>query len=338
MLSDQAEGATGPAWAPEAGTAVGRWPARVSEVLRGRWAVLTEQPLPDGDVAGHSRVRPALDIWCPGRLVVAKLPRVDHDQLSRMRLAREAELLRACGGSPRVVRLLDSGPDPRRDTFVVILARHGQGSLAHLLTTASGFRLGWALAVTGSALRGLVDLQEHCGRPIVHRDVNPRNLLFDDSLPGQPAVVVCDLGMALRDDDTATAERVYSPWYGAPELLREPGARGLEVDSYGMGSVLYELLTGQPPLRRESVRLGRDFAALVRGGVPVARASELNPDLPAGLAYLLDRCLSPRPNERPPTARSMLLDLERVGRGFEDLPIPFGRLRRRDWPTGLRSA
>lgn len=338
-LPQERWGAPGPAGGT---TTAGPWPAGVSEVLRDRWAVLGRQPLPDADLSGHSRVHPALDLWCPGSLVVVKLPKPEHGQQGRMRLAREAELLRACGGSRRVVELIDSGPDHRRGTFAVVLAHHPNGSLARLLATTSGFRLGWALAIAGSALRGLVDLQEHCGRPVVHRDVNPRNLLLDGS-PNGRGVVLCDLGMALRvpgdpgDHDAVTVGLVYSPWYGAPELLREPDPRGLEIDTYGMGAVLYELVTGQPPLRRESARLGGDFAALVRGGVAPASAGAVNPDLPDGLVDLLDRCLATHPGDRPPTARGMLLELELVTGGFEDLRIPFGRLRSEP-PTRRRSA
>jgi serine/threonine protein kinase len=328
---------------PAGGTiTVGLWPAGVSEVVRDRWALLGGQPLPGADLSGHSRVHPALDLWHPGCLVVVKLPKPEHGQQGRMRLAREAELLRACGGSRRVVRLVDSGPDHRRGTFAVVLVHHPDGSLARLLATTSGFRLGWALAIASSALRGLVDLQEHCDRPIVHRDVNPRNLLLDGA-PNGRGVVLCDLGMALRvpgdpgNDDAVTVGLVYSPWYCAPELLREPSAHGLEIDTYGVGAVLYELVTGQPPLRRESVRLGGDFATLVRGGVTPASAGAVNPDLPNGLVDLLDRCLATRPGDRPPTARCMLRELELVTGGFEDLRIPFGRLR---WerPTGRQSA
>lgn len=314
------------------------------EVVRGRWALLDRPLSPDADLAGHSRVYPALDTWCPGRLAVVKLPRAEHGRRGRLRLVREARLLRACEASPRVVALLDSGPDPRLGTFVVVLAHHRLGSLASLLAATAGFPLGWALAVVRSALRGLVDLQEHCGRPIVHRDVNPRNLLLDDSPAGHPAVVVCDLGMALQlpagtgDGDGVAVGFAWSPWYGAPELLRTPGARGLEIDTYGMGAVLYELVTGQPPLRREGVQLGRDFAALVRGGVLPARAETVNAGLPRRLVDLLDRCLASRPADRPPTARSTLEELERVGRGLEHLHVPFGRLRRWQGPTGLRSA
>jgi serine/threonine protein kinase len=104
-----------------------------------------------------------------------------------------------------------------------------------------------------------------------------------------------------------------------------------------MGAVLYELVTGQPPLRRESVRLGGDFAALVRGGVAPASAGAVNPDLPDGLVDLLDRCLATHPGDRPPTARSMLRELELVTGGLEGLRIPFGRLRP-ERPTRRRSA
>jgi serine/threonine protein kinase len=165
---------------------------------------------------------------------------------------------------------------------------------------------------------------------------------LDGSPDGRPAVVICDLGMALRvpgdpGNDAVTVGLVYSPWYGAPELLREPSARDPEIDAYGMGAVLYELVTGQPPLRRESARLGADFATLVRRGVAPASAGALNPDLPNGLVDLVDRCLATHPGDRPPTARSLLRELELVTGGFEDLRVPFGRLRS-DRPTRRRSA
>jgi serine/threonine-protein kinase len=320
-------------------------PMRVTGMLGDRWALLGGQRLPDADPGGHSRVCLVLDTRRAGRLAVAKLPSREHVRQSAARLVREAELLRACGASRHVVTLLDSGIDVQSGSPFVIVALYRYGSLARLLSAVSGFPLGWAVAITEAILRGLVDLQEHAGRPIAHRDLNPRNVLLasDPATEPHPAVVLCDLGMARRVQagagrhDAVTVGPVYSPWYGAPELVRDWPNWGLEVDTYGVGSILYEFVTGQPPLRRESVRFGRSFTALVHGGVRPASAGAMNRWLPDGIVDLLDRCLATRPGDRPSTAREVLARLQWASRGVEELPIPFADLRRRGL-TRLRSA
>jgi Protein kinase domain len=324
----------------------GAQPMCVTDLLVGRWALLGAQPLPAADRGGQSRVHLALDTWDRGRQVVAKLPSHEHADRSAVCLASEAKLLRACRGSPHVVKLLDAGFDRGGATFFLILARHGRGSLARFLTASSSFPIGLALAVEEDILRGLVDLHEHCGRPIAHGDLNPRNLLLCEnrSTPEHPAVVICDLAMARRvprdppEDEALTADLVYSPWYAAPELLQGPTSWGLEADIYGAASVLYELVTGQPPLRRESALLGKDFAALVRDGVQPASAGSLNPTLPGDLVELLDCCLAARPSDRPGPSRDVLVHLRQVRRGVGGLSVSFASLRQWDGTTRIRLA
>jgi serine/threonine protein kinase len=121
-------------------------------------------------------------------------------------------------------------------------------------------------------------------------------------------------------------------------LLHGPAVPGFEADVYGAAAVLYELVTGQPPLKRESVRLGRGFAALTRAGVRPVSAGFVNPDLPGELVDLLDLCLTPHAEERPGIAADVLDRLHRIARGLDDRVIPFGDLQRWDDPTGLWSA
>jgi hypothetical protein len=315
-------------------------PMGVTELLAGRWAVLGAHPLPDSDQGGQSRVHLALDTWNPGRYVVAKLPGREHETQSAAWLAEEARLLWACRRSPYVVRLLDHGIDAYSGAQFVILAHYRLGSLARLLSVTSDFKLGWAVTITADLLRGVVDMHEHCGQPIVHGDLNPRNLLIGE---GRPGVVICDLGtagLAMRntEDMTVPTGLLYSPWYGAPELLCDTSAWGIGVDIYGVAAVLYELVTGQPPFRRENMWSGQGFEALVRLGMRPASVGLINPDLPGGLIDLVDQCLATRPGYRSATAADVLGRLERACRGFEDLPVPFAGLRRWEGPTGRWSA
>lgn len=326
------------AWAAEADRLTR--PRLVTHRLNQRWAVLGSQPLPGAAASGHSQVHLAVDTWNQDRPVVAKLPGGPDPQQSQARLTREARLLLAAGGNRHVVALLDSGRDRWSGSVFLILAYHPQGSLARLLTSVSDFELGWAVQVTRGILHGLVGLQAHAGGPIVHRDLNPRNVLLLDD---QTTPVLCDLGMARRipadrEDDPVTTGQVYSPWHGAPELVHGRLAWGLTADSYGVGAILYELVTGQPPLRRESLQLGGDFAALVHAEVRPASAGALNAHLPTRLVELVDRCLAADPADRPPTADALLRELDQATHGVTDQAVPFATLRRWNGPTRLRSA
>ena len=215
----------------------------------------------------------------------------------------------------------------------IIQATGAAGVLGHGHQQPTGAHLVRAL------LCGLVSLQQHPDGAIAHRDLNPRNVLLrgDRSTP-----ILCDLGMARRfptgpTDDSVTTGQVYSPWYSAPELVHASTPWGLAVDSYGIGAILYELLTGQPPLRRESLQLRQDFVTLTSAGMRPTSAADLNSDLPAPLLDLIDRCLAINPADRPPTAHALLASLDRL-RGLGDLPIPYAALRHWNRPTRLRSA
>ena len=314
-------------------------PPQATIRLNRRWAVLGSQRLPGADPSGHSQVHLALDTWRHSRHVVAKLPGGPDLSQSRARLTREAALLLALRSNPHVVRLLEAGHDRSTDTVYLILAHYPQGSLAGRLAVTTGFELGWALHLVRALLCGLVSLQQHPDGAIAHRDLNPRNVLLrgDRSTP-----ILCDLGMARRfptgpTDDSVTTGQVYSPWYSAPELVHASTPWGLAVDSYGIGAILYELLTGQPPLRRESLQLRQDFVTLTSAGMRPTSAADLNSDLPAPLVDLIDRCLAINPADRPPTAHALLASLDRL-RGLCDLPIPYAALRHWNRPTRLRSA
>ncbi|MCQ4164080.1 serine/threonine-protein kinase [Tahibacter harae] len=86
---------------------------------------------------------------------------------------------------------------------------------------------------------------------VVHRDLKPGNVLVDRG--GRPRLL--DFGIAkplqsrlgaVEVEETSAAQRFLSPAHAAPEQLRD-GRVGAACDVYGLGTLLYELLTGLPP-------------------------------------------------------------------------------------------
>ncbi|MGE0711923.1 MAG: serine/threonine-protein kinase [Planctomycetota bacterium] len=134
---------------------------------------------------------------------------------------------------------------------------------------------------------------------VVHRDVNPSNVMIDAA--GSP--VLMDFGLALdlgaRTRLTATGQIMGTPRYMAPEQVEgEPGTIGPASDVYSLGAVLYRALCGRAPFEAGSP------TALFKQILldPPAPPRAWNPALSPELEAVVLRCLEKRPPERYATA------------------------------------
>lgn len=156
---------------------------------------------------------------------------------------------------------------------------------------------------------------------ILHRDIKPGNVLLDPVKGGDQAdfpfvAKLSDFGLAkLIEADlqaTATSVMLGTPRYMAPEQTRhDQHMIGPATDVYGLGSVLYELLTKQPPFTAEATW---DVLTQVREYAPAAPRL-IVPDIPRDLEIIVLTCLEKDPADRYSTAAELNADLERFLNG-----------------------
>jgi len=209
------------------------------------------------------------------------------------RLAAHSELLSAGAASmhPCSVSVKDAGFTPDHRPYVVEEVCWG-GNAQYRLATSGALPVDEVIVI-GTRLA----LALHSGhrRGVLHLDVRPANILFDNEEDCNALLADHGIARALQRCAPATGA-VFDPLYAPRELFGwEPP--GPAADVYGLGATLYALLNGEPPYSEA----GRaDASALyqeVLRGEPPAPA---RPGVPEPLLALIRRMLSANPDGRPP--------------------------------------
>jgi hypothetical protein len=181
-------------------------------------------------------------------------------------------------------------------------------TLTEILREEGALSVTRALAIAEPILETLQHAHEN---GLVHRDVKPDNILIENAT-GRPLLV--DFGIVKYLDgpagNTQTGFIVGTPLYMSPEQALGRGDVDARTDVYGMGVVLFQMMTGAPPFG------GADSREIVtrhlHDAVPVATLSRDR--VPPWLSAVIVRCLAKHPDDRYPDARAVLEAL-RDGKG-----------------------
>jgi serine/threonine protein kinase len=253
------------------------------------------------------------------RVVALKMIRIAHisspDDVRRFH--REAEAA-ANLDHPHIVPIYDVGEHQGQHYYSMKLMEGGslRDNLPRLVNDERA-----AAKLLATVARAVHFAHEH---GILHRDLKPGNILLDAR--GEPHVGDFGLAKWLQEDAglTQSGAIVGTPSYMAPEQALG-GLRKLTTaaDTYSLGAILYETLTGRPPFKADSV-LGT--LRQVTDTDPY-RPRQLNPRASRDLETICLKCLKKEPQQRYSSANELAEDLQRF---LDDKPIE----ARRRWFSG----
>ena len=154
-------------------------------------------------------------------------------------------------------------------------------------------------SVVDYVLQAAEALAEAHGRGIVHRDLKPANLFLTRGVDGSPLVKVLDFGISKATTGgergiTRTDAVMGSPGYMSPEQIRSAKHVDQRADVWGLGIVLYELVSGYPPFDGDNIAT-LSAQIVIETPKPI---ETLRPEVPKALADAIVKCLEKEPAKR----------------------------------------
>jgi serine/threonine protein kinase/tetratricopeptide (TPR) repeat protein len=249
------------------------------------------------------------------RIVALKMIRLGEfaGPEEQKRFDREAQAI-ARLHHPNIVQIYEAG-EVDGQPFLSLEFVEGE-SLARRLNGTP-----WPASVAAALVEQLARAMHYAHeKGVVHRDLKPGNILLLSSCPK-----ITDFGLAKlaaqAGAQTETAAGIGTPSYMAPEQAEaKHGPVNARSDVYGLGAILYELLTGRPPFRADTPL---ETLKQVASADP-ARPRLLYAAVPRDLETVCLKCLEKEPARRYATAAALAEDLGQFARGEPVTARPVG--------------
>jgi serine/threonine protein kinase len=206
------------------------------------------------------------------------------------RFRREAQIISTLEHA-NIVRYLDIGETPDGQPYVVLELLTGRPLDAEL-DKIGPLAIGRAVRI---AVQIAAALETAHAAGVIHRDLKPENIFLD----ANDKVKVLDFGVSkflgpLMGHGTRTGELLGTPNYMAPEQVHDARSASEATDVYGLGAVIYQMLTCRPPYLNASISVML-LQIMVEAPPPIATQ---RPDLPPELVQTLERAMSRNAGDR----------------------------------------
>ena len=235
-------------------------------------------------------------------------------------LAQEVEKLVVLAADRHVVQLLDVGWDASPPYYVMDYIE--SGSLEDQIKSGTAMPVSRSVEVFKEVATGLMHLH---GKGVLHCDLKPGNVLLDTD--GKPRLA--DFGQSRLSTDNTSA--LGTLFYMAPEQADLRSMPDAKWDVYGLGALLYTMLTGKPPYYSDKIKEKIERAETLPERLKIYRhalnsasrpkAHRSIPGVDRTLADIIDRCISARPSERFTSAQSVLVALQQRDQKNENRPL-----------------
>ena len=307
----------------------------------GKYEVQEEKPLGEG---GMGMVWLARDIYLDEIVAIKEL----HPGISASRLQAEARTIRSLNKHKSIVLVYDFEPESERDPAYYVMEYMPGGSLQKGMESTS---LKGKPKTCIAILRPIAEALDYAHKKnILHRDIKPGNILFDDE--GKPRLSDFSIAQG-RDpmaDLAATVEvsgrdmTIVRPGiegtleYMAPELFSlEPQMPATTAsDIYSLATLAFEMMTGQLPVARTAATLSKEeryyyYAVQHENDTVLERVNsildETRPKLHKGYQKVFERAFDKSPARRHKTAEAFIKALEEeLDKGPIDEPVRIRQL------------
>ncbi|HNB24312.1 MAG TPA: serine/threonine-protein kinase, partial [Candidatus Melainabacteria bacterium] len=185
-------------------------------------------------------------------------------------------------------------------------------SLDVLIRERSRLSVGQMITIILQVADGLINAHDN---GVVHRDIKPANIMISENVKGRELVKVVDFGLAkmLESEQSIMQQKISregnsagSPMYMSPEqCVGDPA--DARTDIYALGCVMYECLSGNPPLFGDSV-LETFNKVMNEKPLPLSPAY----DVPRELDDLILKCLEKKPDDRPASVLDFRTSLKQI--------------------------
>ena len=275
----------------------------------------TEIALPEpGEQIDHYRIdsivaRGGMAVLCRAtdlennRTVAIKIPTAEllTDPVLLERFKREQEIGYELN-HPGVVRTYER--EERSRTYMVQEWAEGL-SLRSILTEEKRLPIDRGVRLVLRICDALDYMHKH---GVTHRDLKPENILVHDD----DQIKILDFGIALKEDARRLTHVNLANAMGTPDYISPEQVKGQKVDHrcdiYALGTILYEMLTGEVPFSGPNPLLAMNDR-IQRDPKPARR---LNAEISPALQEVIDRALVRDPRHRYSTAADMAWDLEHL--------------------------